>query len=88
MLTGMGLVIGVGMWLTVRCATDVRAFRLLLLVALPAIGWPVGAWNLLHPDAEVPVELLTQGLVIVSGACAVAGAVFWWLAERQLERGE
>ena len=56
-LSGFGLVIGAGAWLSVRCPTDARAFRLLLPVAVLAIGWPVGVWNLLAEDVSPDVLL-------------------------------
>jgi ABC-type transport system involved in multi-copper enzyme maturation permease subunit len=87
-LAGVALVIGAGAWLTVRSATDVRAFRLLLPVAVLAVGWPVGAWSLLRFDADVPRELLVRAMLFAAIASAVAGAAFWLLAGRKLERGE
>ena len=86
LLCGYGLVIGLGAWLTVRCPTDARALRLLLPIAVLAIGWPVGVWNLLN--AEWPPALLANGLFVASGVCAAAGLVRWWRAARALERGE
>lgn|GEM_PF-5623481 len=88
MLSGFGLVIGLGAYLTVYCATDVRAFRLILPLTMVAVGWPVGAWNLLRFDEDVPRPLLVYGLQIVAGVWTIAGVVLWWLAERRLVRGE
>ena len=86
---GFGFVVGLGAWLTVRCASDTRAFQLLLPFVVPMIGWPVGVWNLLHlEDASVPPELLMPWLLCATAACAGAGLVLWWLAERKLEKGE
>ena len=87
-LGGFGLVIGLGAWLTVRCPTDARAFRLLLPVAVLAVGWPVGVWNLLRASEEVQPELLAGVLLAATGASAAAGLVLWWAASRALERGE
>ncbi|MBN9122541.1 MAG: ABC transporter permease subunit [Planctomycetes bacterium] len=87
MLAGIGLVIGLGAWLTVRCETDARAFRLLLPFVLLVVGWPVGAWNLLRSEEGVSAEVLAVGLFVAAGAFVVAGAVLWWLAGRELERG-
>lgn len=86
MLSGFGLVIGVGAWLTVRCPTDTRALRLLLPVAVLAIGWPIGAWNLLTEDLSP--DVLLRVLLAATGVTAFVGFVFWWLAGRALERGE
>jgi ABC-type Na+ efflux pump permease subunit len=87
-LAGVALVIGVGAWLTVRSATDVRAFRLLLLVTMPVVGWPVGAWSLLRFDADVPRELLARAMLAAAVASGLAGGAFGLLAGRRLERGE
>jgi ABC-type Na+ efflux pump permease subunit len=85
---GIWLVIGLGAWLTVRCATDVRAFRFLLPVTVLVIGWPVGAWNLLSAEPTFPAERVMRGLLIAAGVCVVIGAMFWWLACVRLNRGE
>ena len=87
-LGGFGLVIGLGAWLTVRCPTDTRAFRLLLPVAVLAVGWPVGVWNLLRAAEDVPPGLLARVLLVATGACGAVGLVLWWHAGRALERGE
>jgi ABC-type transport system involved in multi-copper enzyme maturation permease subunit len=87
-LCGFGFVVGLGAWLTVRCPSDARAFQLLLPFAVLAVGWPVGVWNLLRADTDVPAELLLYGLLVAAVACAGAGGALWWLAERYLERGE
>jgi ABC-type transport system involved in multi-copper enzyme maturation permease subunit len=87
-LAGIGLVIGLGAWLTVRCASDTRAFRLLLPVVMLVVGWPVGVWTLLRSDAGVSAEDLTRWLFVSAGACGVAALALWWHAGRALERGE
>jgi ABC-type Na+ efflux pump permease subunit len=87
LLSGFGLVIGFGAWLTVRSSSDTRAFRLLMPVAVVAVGWPVGVWNLLGTAPGIS-ELLTGVLAGAAAACAGSGLVLWWLAGRLLERGE
>lgn len=87
-LAGIGFVIGLGAWLTVRCATDGRVFRLLLLFVVLAAGWPVGVWNLLRSDVGVSAEELTGWVFAAAGACGGAGLLLWWRAGRVLERGE
>ncbi|MCI0702743.1 MAG: ABC transporter permease [Planctomycetia bacterium] len=87
-VSGIWLVIALGAWLTVRCATDVRAFRFLLPVTVLVIGWPAGVWNLLVAEPNISAGRVLWGLLIASGACAVIGAVFWWLACMRLNRGE
>ncbi len=87
-LAGIGLTIGLGAWLTVRCATDARAFRLQVPFVVVIVGWPVGVWNWLRSDSAPPPELLATGLFVSAGAGALAGLVLWWHAGRILERGE
>ncbi len=77
------LVLGLGAWLTVRCATDFRAFRILLLVVLLSVGWPIGLWQLLNANTSVPRELLMQVVLFAAITSALAGLVFWWRAERR-----
>jgi ABC-type Na+ efflux pump permease subunit len=84
----IGLILGLGAWLTVRCPNDVRAFWLLLPFTLVAVVWPVGLWQLLHSDPAVPRELLTQAVLVAASASGLAGLVFWWLAERRIVGGE
>ena len=87
-LAGIGLVIAAGAWLTVRCATDTRAFRLLVPVVVLVVGWPVGAWNYLRSDAGVSAEVMANWMFASAGACVGAGLVLWWRAGCVLERGE
>jgi ABC-type transport system involved in multi-copper enzyme maturation permease subunit len=89
MLCGFGLVIGTGALLTVRCASDARAFRLLLPVAVLAAGWPAGAWNALAltAEAELPPQALSRALLGAAAACAVTGGACRLLASRALARG-
>ncbi len=68
---GVVLIVGLGSWLTVRCATPVRAFRL----CLPAVV------------AVVAVPVLTTQLLAWATALAIAGALLWWRAGVELERG-
>jgi len=86
MLCVFGLVIGVGALLTVRCASDARAFRLLLPVAVVAAGWPVGVWaGAVQGDLlEVPPKVLAATLLGASTACALTGAACRLLAAREL----
>ncbi|AMV26334.1 ABC-2 family transporter protein [Gemmata sp. SH-PL17] len=84
----MALVVAVGAWFTVRCASDARAFRLLLPVTMLVVGWPVFVWNLLRGEAPVPPQILFWGLVSAACVCGVAGLVFWVHAAHVLSRGE
>ncbi len=82
------MALALGAWLTVHCSGDVRAFRLLLPVAVLVIGWPLGAWGLLRGDLAVPPESLVRGFGAAAGMCACAAAVLWWRAGSALARGE
>ncbi|VTR95611.1 ABC transporter permease protein OS=Bacillus sp. TS-2 GN=BTS2_3566 PE=4 SV=1 [Gemmata massiliana] len=84
----MALVVAVGAWLTVRCSSDARAFRLLLPVTMLVVGWPVFVWNLLRGETPVPPQILFWGLVGAACVCSVAGLVFWIHATHVLSRGE
>lgn len=85
---GIGFVIALGAWLTVRCAGDVRAFRLLLPVTMLATGWPAAVWNLPRGNPALPPELVFHGLLGAACVCGTAGALLWWSAGRALVRGE
>jgi ABC-type Na+ efflux pump permease subunit len=81
---GAGLVVALGAWLTVRCATPVTAFRMCLpaLVAVGAI--PVLAWY--FTDWEHPGRATA---VLAWGACGslIATAACAWRAGAEMERG-
>ena len=80
---GVGLILGLGAWLTVRCATPVRAFRLALPALILVVGTPVFAWNLPERDG-----LPTPGetLALVAAITAVVGGLLWWRAGVDFER--
>jgi hypothetical protein len=83
------LVAACAAWLSVRCPSDARAFRLALPVAMMAVGWPVGAWNLLLlREDRVSPEALARGLWIVTALALPAALALWALAARALDRGE
>lgn len=86
-VAGIVFVIALGAWLTVRCAADVRAFRLLLPVALLAVGWPAAVWNLPRSELAITPEELLRGLLAAAGICALVAAVLWWRAGSDLARG-
>lgn len=89
-LCSIGLTIGLGAWLSVRCASDARAFRLLLPFVLLAVGWPLGVWNLLRVESDVRLspDAVAGWLFAAAGVCAVSGLALWWHAGRALDRGE
>jgi ABC-type Na+ efflux pump permease subunit len=81
---GFWLVAALGAWLSVRCATPVRAFRLCLPAVVLVVGLPVLARNAIDwRDTAEMVSVLAWTAV----GLAVAGAVLWWRAEAGLERG-
>jgi ABC-type transport system involved in multi-copper enzyme maturation permease subunit len=81
---GVGLVIGLGAWLSVRCALPVRGFlfavpAVVAVVVLPVFVWQFTDWE----DAARSAELLAWG----AAAFALAAVVLWWRAGAELERG-
>ncbi|MDY3562495.1 hypothetical protein R5W23_003961 [Gemmata sp. JC673] len=85
--SGILFVIALGAWLTVRCAADVRAFRLLLPVALLAAGWPAAVWNAARSELAISQEDLFRGLLAAAAVCVLTAAALWWRAGRDLVRG-
>jgi ABC-type Na+ efflux pump permease subunit len=82
---GVALVISLGAWLSVRCATPLRAFRLCLPVVVAVVGLPVLAWRLGGEEPAVrPVELWAWSAV----AFVAAAAACWWRAGTELDRGD
>jgi ABC-type transport system involved in multi-copper enzyme maturation permease subunit len=82
---GIGLVIGCGAWLSVRCGTPTRALRFCLPVTvlvggLPALMWSVTDWS--NP-VRLSSVLLTCAIVF-----AGVGAVLRLRACVELDRGE
>jgi len=79
------LVVTLGAWLSVRCVTPSRAFRLALPVVVAAIGLPVLVRN------RIDWELLAPSMGMfawTAGICIVLAAGFWWRAGREFDRGE
>src|SRR5262249_8849544 len=82
---GGALVVGLGAWLSVRCPTPLRAFRLCMPVVVAVVGLPVLAWRLPEEEAVIrPVELLAWS----AAAFAVSAVVCWWRAGAGLDRGQ
>jgi ABC-type Na+ efflux pump permease subunit len=84
-LAGVGLVVGLGAWLSVRCSGSLRAFRLLLPAVVVVVGLPVGVWNGIDWAKAGP---WAWGYGSAAVAFGLAGLVFWRRAVRELERGE
>jgi ABC-type transport system involved in multi-copper enzyme maturation permease subunit len=83
--TGVGMVLGLSTWLSVRCATPVRAFRLCMPAVVAVVSLPVLVWYLTQwEDTTRSVEALAW----TAGAFALVGVLFWWRAGVELERGE
>lgn len=82
-LAGAWLVVGWGAWLTIRCPTEVWAFRLLMPAVVLVFGAPVGVWN--WTDWREPTASVA-GLAAGAAAFAVAGTLAWRRACRALEQ--
>jgi ABC-type transport system involved in cytochrome c biogenesis permease component len=83
-VAGFGLVVGFGAWLSVRCDTPVRAFRLCLPVVVLTVALPVFVWNFTQWDRTGrPVQVLAW----VAAVFAVLAGLFYWRAGAGLERG-
>jgi hypothetical protein len=83
-LAGVGLVIGLGAWLSVRCSGSLRAFRLLLPAVVVVVGLPVGVRSGID---WARADVWTWGCGSAAVAFALAGLVFWRRAVGELERG-
>jgi ABC-type transport system involved in multi-copper enzyme maturation permease subunit len=81
-LAGLWLVVALGADLTVRCASEVRAFRFLVPAVVVVVGAPVGIWN--YTEWTLPYWSAV-GLAAGALAFALAGAVFWGRAVWALE---
>jgi len=81
---GFALVIALAAWLSVRCATPVRAFRFALPAMVGVIGLPVLVRNAIEWGALGPSIAVFEW---AAGICAVASPVLWWRAGVELERG-
>jgi ABC-type Na+ efflux pump permease subunit len=83
-VAGFALVIALGTWLSVRCATPIRAFRLCLPAVVLVIGLPVLVGRSIEWENVGPSIALFGWTAAI---CAVAACVFWWRAGAELERG-
>jgi ABC-type transport system involved in multi-copper enzyme maturation permease subunit len=82
--SGVAFVLGLGAWLSVRCETPLRAFRLCLPAVVAVVGLPVLVWNLTEWDDTTQP---TEAFAWTGAAFAVLGLIFWWRAAAELERG-
>jgi ABC-type transport system involved in multi-copper enzyme maturation permease subunit len=81
---GVALVAGLGAWLSVRCATPARAFRLCLPAVVAVIGLPVVVWNVAAWDRPTrPAEVLAY----TAAAFAALGLALGWRAGAELGKG-
>jgi ABC-type transport system involved in multi-copper enzyme maturation permease subunit len=83
-ITGVGLVVGLGTWLSVRCAGSLRAFRLLLPAVVVVVGLPVAVWNGIDWARS---GRWAWGYGSAAAGFGLAGLVLWWRAVGELERG-
>jgi ABC-type Na+ efflux pump permease subunit len=83
---GGWLVVGLGVWLTVRCPTEVRALRFLVPVVVVVVGAPVGVWNSIDwYDPSGPDKAAVRFAVSAAGF-ALAGTALWKRAGQELDR--
>jgi hypothetical protein len=79
-----GLIVALGAFLSVRCETPGRAFRLCLPIVVVAIGLPVFVRTAISWAA---IDRTVNLLAWIAGICLLAAVVFWWRAGVELERG-
>lgn len=82
---GCGLVAGASAWLSVRCATALRAFRLCLPVLVPTLAFPPIVW-LVAPGGTPAAA--SRVLLAVAAVALVLGIGLFWQASSRLARGE
>jgi ABC-type Na+ efflux pump permease subunit len=84
LLGGFALVVTLAAWLSVRCETPVRAFRLALPAVVLVIGLPALVRNWIAWES---VGDAVAVLGWAAGLFAAAAAVLWWRAGAELSRG-
>ncbi|MCE9565404.1 MAG: hypothetical protein K8U57_25555 [Planctomycetes bacterium] len=82
---GIALVVGLGAWLSVRCATPVGAFRMCLPATVAVVGVPLLAWYFIDWQDVAPVA---EAFAWCAGAFLLIGGAGWWRACVELERGD
>jgi hypothetical protein len=81
---GVGLVIGLGAWLSVRCAAPARGFLFALPAVVAVVALPVFLWKFTNWEQTArSAGLLAWG----AAAFALAAMVLWWRAGTELNRG-
>src|SRR5262249_42646491 len=83
-LAGAGFVIGLGTWLSVRCAGSLRASRLLLPAVVVVVGLPRGGWNGID---WAEAGWWAVGCGSAAAGLGLAGPVLWRRGVRELEQG-
>jgi ABC-type Na+ efflux pump permease subunit len=83
--SAFALVVALAAWLSVRCATPVRAFRLCLPAVVAAIVLPVLVRNRIDWERVAPSVAV---FAWTAGICVLLAAGFWWRAGRELDRGD
>jgi hypothetical protein len=79
---GIAFVVGLGAWLSVRCATPVKAFRLCLPALLTVGIFPLLAWFFIDWDSTASAAVVIAVCAVVF---AIAGSVFAWRAGDEME---
>jgi ABC-type transport system involved in multi-copper enzyme maturation permease subunit len=82
-LAGTCFAVGLGAYLTVRCPSEVRAFRFLVPAVVVVVGALVGVWNVTDWDRP---ELSVAGLGATAVAFALLAVLLWQRAGRALDR--
>ena len=82
--SGMLFVIALTAWLSVRCDSAARAFRLGLPALVLVIGLPVLIRNLIRWNDVNPSVVMFE---YAAGFCTVGALFAWWRAVAELERG-
>lgn len=85
MVAGFWFTTACGAWLSVRCPTHGRAFRLCLLPVVLTLALPIRAWDMADRNN---IEPTIAALSWTTAILAVLGCLIWWRAVIELKRGE
>ena len=83
-LAGFWFATACALWLSVSCATQLRAFWLCLPPVLGTIELPMFVWNL--TDWSNPSRAI-DAMVLIAVLLTALGGLFWWRAVIVLRRG-
>jgi ABC-type Na+ efflux pump permease subunit len=79
---GCVFIVGLGAWLSVRCPTPLKAFRLCLPALLTVGAFPLLAWGFTNWENSTRT---TTALVACAVVFALAGGLFAWRAGAELD---